>query len=87
MLGHLLHNIHTHFLLSLFQIVDRNLDQFNVSILQFVSKPVLERVNISDGFQDDVQLGHIVLGRHTGHQLFQPEINMVYKNENEMLRC
>ena len=73
--------------LVLFELFHWHFEKFYFSIFYLICKSVLEGVNVSDGLQDDVQLGHIVLGRYTGHQLFQPEISMAYKNENEMLRC
>ena len=56
---------------SLLEIVDRQLDQLEVASLQLVGQPVLEAVNVADGLEDDVQLGHIVLGGDTRDQLLQ----------------
>ena len=59
---------------SLLEIVDRHLDQLEVASLQLVGQPVLEAVNVADGLEDDVQLGHIVLGGDTRDQLLQSAI-------------
>ena len=37
-------------------------------------QPVPQAVNVPDGFQDDVQLGHIVFDGHGGYTLFQSEM-------------
>ena len=60
--------------ISLLEIVDRQLDQLEVASLQLVGQPVLEAVNVADGLEDDVQLGHIVLGGDTRYQLLQSAI-------------
>ena len=57
---------------SLLEIVDG--DKLQVPRLELVGQPVLEAVNVPDGLQDDVELGHVVLGGDARNQLLQSAI-------------
>ena len=66
----------------LLEIIDWQLDQLQIPGLQLVGQSVLQAVNVPDGLEDDVQLGHVVLGGDAGDQLLQSAIKKTWEQDD-----